>query len=79
MWCGSTSHSLVEDAPSPGTRKKLIGPRYSMPIAAAHHSSRACGSASPPMIQQAPDTDSQSRMRTKFMPRGVRGPKARIT
>jgi len=77
MWCGSTFQSRVEEAPKPGIRNLADGPRYSIARAAPHQASRVAGSARPPAIQQAPETESHARMRRKLRPCGVAAPNAR--
>src|SRR6185503_10825733 len=66
MWPPSTFQSVTEDRPSPGTQNSVHGPASSMPSASVHHASRTPGSAKPPMIQQVPESVSQTAMRWKL-------------
>ena len=57
--CGSVG-------PIPGTQNSARGPATSSSAATTHSTSRVCSSASAPAIQNAPDTLSQTVIRTKF-------------
>src|SRR5512139_1471415 len=53
IWAPLMVQSAAVDRPSPGTKKKVDGPEYSMASAASHHNSRRLGSlSSPPAIQK---------------------------
>ena len=72
MWPPSTSQSPMGVAPSPGKRKRITGPRYSITTATSHSASRACPSARPPAIQNTPLHTIHRVMRSMFW----RGPVA---
>src|SRR5262245_5195738 len=63
MWPPSTFQSATDDRPSPGTQNNAHGPTSSIASASVHHASRTVGSDKPPMIQQVPESASQTAMR----------------
>ena len=63
----ATSQSVVGDRPMPGTRNPAAGPAYSMAIATSHSAKRISRPiVSPPAIQNADETTSQTPIRQKL-------------